>query len=238
MAGALSPLDAGRHGVTLGVVVPMLNEAAGLPALLPQLQALQREGAAVLVVDGGSRDNSCEMVQAASLPLLRSARGRARQMNAGAAAVQGDVLLFLHADSQLPPGTVASITDGLRLSGRAWGRFDVRIIGRPRMLRVVASLMNWRSRLTGVATGDQGLFMTRTAFAAVGGFPEQPLMEDIDISIRLRRLSPPLCLRGPLLTSGRRWETRGVWRTIWLMWRLRLDHWRGVPVEQLAERYR
>ena len=223
----------------LGVVVPMLDEAAGLPKLLPQLLALQRQGAAVLVVDGGSRDGSCERVEAAGLALLHAARGRARQMNAGAAAVPGDVLLFLHADSQLPPGAVAGITHGLRPEiPNVWGRFDVRIAGRPRMLRVVATLMNWRSRVTGIATGDQGLFMTREAFRQVGGFPDQPLMEDIDICTRLRHLSAPLCLPGPLVTSGRRWETRGVWRTIWLMWRLRLDHWRGVPVAQLAERYR
>jgi rSAM/selenodomain-associated transferase 2 len=159
-------------------------------------------------------------------------------MNAGAALATGDVLLFLHADTQLPEDAEISIVRALADNRLSWGRFDVRISGRPFMLRVVSRMMNLRSRLTGIATGDQAMFVTRTAFDAAGGFPDQPLMEDIELSSRLLSLSRPACIARCVTTSGRRWETRGVWRTILLMWRLRWDYWRGVPARQLAETYR
>ncbi|MDX5363866.1 MAG: TIGR04283 family arsenosugar biosynthesis glycosyltransferase [Pseudazoarcus pumilus] len=218
----------------LSVVIPVLNEAARLPDLLARLAQLDAQ---IIVVDGGSRDGSADLSRAAGVTVIDSAPGRARQMNAGAAVAQGEVLLFLHADTQLPAQADQLILDALA-AGRAWGRFDVIIDGRPFMLRVIAALMNLRSRLSGIATGDQAIFVTRTAFKAVGDFPEQPLMEDIELSVRLKRLSPPACLRPPVRTSGRRWEQYGVWRTITLMWRLRWDYWRGVPAAQLAERYR
>ena len=142
-------------------------------------------------------------------------------MNAGAALARGEALVFLHADTRLPERAALLIADALRR--RRWGRFDVRIAGRPGMLRVVAALMNLRSRLTGIGTGDQAMFCERAAFVAVGGFPDQPLMEDIELSKRLKRLGPPACLRARVVTSGRRWETRGLWRTVLLMWRLRFD---------------
>jgi len=163
-------------------------------------------------------------------------RGRARQMNAGAQACGGALLLFLHADTRLPEAADAMVRAALAV--QAWGRFDVRIDGRPLMLRVVAALMNLRSRLSGIATGDQAIFVRRDVFEAVGGFPDQPLMEDIELSCRLLRVSRPACLRARVRTSGRRWEQRGVWRTIALMWRLRWAYWRGVPAERLAEAYR
>jgi rSAM/selenodomain-associated transferase 2 len=159
-------------------------------------------------------------------------------MNAGAAQASGDVLLFLHADTQLPDNAQALIGQALADNRAAWGRFDVRISGRPFMLKIVSRMMNLRSRLTGIATGDQAMFLTRAAFDAVGGFPDQPLMEDIELSRRLRALGRPACIGRCVTTSGRRWETRGVWRTILLMWKLRWDYWRGVPVRQLAEAYR
>ena len=158
-------------------------------------------------------------------------------MNTGALQATGDVLLFLHADTLLPPDADRLICQALA-AGKAWGRFDVRIDGRPRLLRVIAWLMNVRSRWTGIATGDQAIFMTRAAFDAVGGFPVQPLMEDIEMSRRLLRLSRPACLRAHVLTSGRRWESGGVWWTILLMWRLRFAYWRGVAPERLAALYR
>jgi rSAM/selenodomain-associated transferase 2 len=158
-------------------------------------------------------------------------------MNAGAAMARAQVLLFLHADTRLPPLADVLIQQAVA-GGRAWGRFDVCIEGRPRMLRVVALLMNLRSRLSGIATGDQAIFVTRAAFERVGGFPAQPLMEDIELSRRLKRLGPPACLRAQVCTSGRRWEQRGVWRTIVLMWRLRWRYWRGEPAAALAEVYR
>lgn len=221
----------------LSIVVPVLNEAENLPALLARLVPLRACGTEIIVVDGGSRDDSPSLVARANVTLIRSPAGRARQMNAGAAQASGDTLLFLHADTALP-----ALADRMILAAltgpKSWGRFDVRIAGRSPMLRVVAAMMNLRSRLTGIATGDQAIFVTRKAFDAVGGFPDLPLMEDIELSRRLKAVSPPICLRQRVLTSGRRWETRGVWRTIFLMWRLRFAWWRGEPAERLARRYR
>jgi rSAM/selenodomain-associated transferase 2 len=188
------------------------------------------------VVDGHSQDDTVRKAAPLADAVLTAPAGRARQMNAGAAASQGDVLLFLHADTRLPEGADRLIGAAIG-NGAGWGRFDVRIEGKPRMLRVVAALMNARSRLTGIATGDQAIFVRRDVFDRVGGFPDQPLMEDIELSLRLRRLCPPACLRQRVVTSGRRWESRGVWRTIFLMWRLRWRYWRGEPAQALAEAY-
>lgn len=221
----------------LSIIVPVLNEVSTLPALLQGLLPLREQGVELIVVDGGSDDGSVELARNAGVSPLAASRGRARQMNDGAARASGDVLLFLHADTQLPPQAVPLVTQALASAQRHWGRFDVRIIGRARMLRVVASLMNARSRLSGIATGDQAMFVRRDTFEAVGGFPDQPLMEDIELSRRLRAISRPACLRARVSTSGRRWETRGVWRTILLMWRLRWDYWRGVSAAQLAQVY-
>lgn len=158
-------------------------------------------------------------------------------MNAGADATNASCLLFLHADTRLPADADTHLLNSLRQSTISWGRFDVRIKGRSRILPMVAWLMNHRSRLTGIATGDQSLFMTRAAFNQVGGFPEQPLMEDVEICKRLKQIRSPVCLKHRVTTSGRRWDTHGSWRTIWLMWQLRWAYWRGVPAAQLAERY-
>ena len=223
----------------LSVIVPVLNEAAGLPGLLSHLVPFIRQGVEVILVDGGSDDRTVDVIESTGLLLVHAPRGRALQMNAGAAAASGDVLLFLHADTRLPPVALQRLQDiGQQVQRPVWGRFDVRIEGHLFMLRLVAWMMNWRSRVTGIATGDQALFMTRAAFDAVGGFPEQPLMEDVEMSSRLRRLSRPVCLADQVVTSGRRWEQRGLWRTIFLMWRLRWAYWRGVPACQLAEAYR
>jgi rSAM/selenodomain-associated transferase 2 len=222
----------------LSVIVPLLNEAQELPGLLGRLSPVIRNGSEVIIVDGGSDDGSADIAERAGFTVARTAKGRARQMNAGAALAAGDVLLFLHADTQLPDAAEITIAQSLAHSRRVWGRFDVRISGRSPMLRVVGRLMNLRSRLTGIATGDQAMFVIRSAFDAVGGFPDQPLMEDIELSKRLLGLSRPVCIARRVTTSGRRWETRGVWRTILLMWRLRWDYWRGVPAQRLAEAYR
>ncbi|NCS66681.1 MAG: glycosyl transferase [Hydrogenophilaceae bacterium CG1_02_62_390] len=219
----------------LSIVIPALNEADTIVATLARLQALRAGGHEVIVVDGGSTDATVARAEPLADRILAAPRGRARQMNAGAAVARGDVLVFLHADTRLPEQAVAVIRSALR--HRLWGRFDVDIEGRAWMLRMVAAGMNLRSRLTGIATGDQTLFISRTAFAAVGGYPEQSLMEDIELSKRLNKLGPPACPRERVVTSGRRWEVNGVWRTILLMWRLRFDYWRGVPATRLATRY-
>ena len=222
----------------LSIIVPLLNEAQALPELLERLLPFVRGGSEVILADGGSEDASVAIAEGAGFTVVKASRGRARQMNAGATGATGQVFLFLHADTQLPVDAHACIEQALANGRHVWGRFDVRISGRPFMLRVVGCLMNLRSRVSGIATGDQALFVTRTAFDSVGQFPDQPLMEDIELSKRLRSLSWPACIRQRVTTSGRRWETRGVWRTILLMWRLRWNYWRGVPAERLADAYR
>lgn len=223
--------------MTLSIIIPVLNESAGLPELMVCLLPLQRHGAEVIFVDGGSEDGSALLVERNGFRVIQSPRGRARQMNAGAARARGDHLLFLHADTLLPDAALRLIDAALSGKGRAWGRFNVRISGRPFLLRVVAAMMNLRSRLTGIATGDQAMFVRRDVFEQVGGFPEQPLMEDIELSKRLLCYSRPACLDQRVVTSGRRWELHGVWRTIFFMWRLRWAYWRGVPAERLAKAY-
>jgi rSAM/selenodomain-associated transferase 2 len=221
----------------LSIVIPTLNEAEGIVAFLEPLQPLRNRGIEIVLADGGSRDGTV----AAATPLVDrviSARcGRASQMNSGAAVSAGDVLLFLHADCTLPEDADHSILDGLASSRRRWGRFDVRLSGAAIMLRVVERAMNLRSRLTGICTGDQGLFVERTLFEESGGFPEIELMEDVAISRNLRKSGPPLCLPVTLVTSSRRWERNGIWRTIVLMWRLRLAYFLGTEPRRLADLY-
>jgi rSAM/selenodomain-associated transferase 2 len=221
----------------LTIVVPVLNEAAAIVPCLRELAGLRERGAELIVVDGGSTDATAEAAEPLADQVLRSPRGRARQMNAGAAQARSHTLLFLHADTRLPADALAAIDTALASPRAHWGRFDVRIAGRPRGLRLVAGMMNLRSRVTGIATGDQAIFVRRESFVRVGGFPDQPLMEDIELSGRLRALSRPACLRQRVTTSGRRWERDGVWRTIALMWRLRWLYWIGTPPERLAELY-
>lgn len=220
------------------MVIPVLNETDQIPDLARNLRTNLAPGHEILLVDGGSDDGTPAAAQAHGLRLITAATGRARQLNAGARATQRPLLLFLHADTRLPMGADRLVQEALAMPGPVWGRFDVAIAGRHPALPLVAALMNERSRLTGIATGDQALFMHRKAFDAVSGFPDQPLMEDIEISRRLKRISRPACLRQRVQTSGRRWEQGGVAATILLMWRLRFAYWRGVPAHRLAARYR
>ena len=204
--------------------------------MLARLQRL-RPDAQIIVADGGSEDETAELARPLADRVLQAPRGRARQMNAGAAAARGDVLLFLHADTVLPEDAPGAIRMALEKSGRQWGRFDATIAGRDARLAVVSLLMNARSRMSGIATGDQAMFVRRAAFEKVGGFPDIPLMEDVALSKRLKHLSPPACLRQRVITSARRWERDGVLRTIILMWRLRFAYAMGVDPRRLARRY-
>lgn len=222
----------------LSIIVPMFNETAVLPDLLAHLLPLQRSGSEVLLVDGGSHDGSTTMARTAGFTVINADKGRARQMNTGAREAKGDVLLFLHADTRLPDRATRLVVQALTGSRKVWGRFDVHITGQSPTLRLVAWMMNWRSRCTGIATGDQAIFVRRTAFQACGGFPDQPLMEDIELSRRLKRRSAPICIAERACTSGRRWESRGVWRTIFLMWQLRLAYWLGASADSIARTYR
>jgi rSAM/selenodomain-associated transferase 2 len=219
----------------LTIVVPVLNEAAIIVAALRALAPLRARGAEIIVADGGSRDGTAQLAEPFADRIITVRRGRSAPMNAGAALGTGDTLLFLHADTTLPDNADRLIDAAL--ARRVWGRFDLRIAGRHPLLAVVARMINWRSRLTGVATGDQAIFVSREAFQKVGGFPDLPLMEDIAISRRLKRLCRPFCIATPAVTSGRRWERNGVVRTILLMWRLRLSYYLGAEPALLAKLY-
>jgi rSAM/selenodomain-associated transferase 2 len=221
----------------LSIIIPTLDESENLAAALARLHAMRARGVEVVVCDGGSRDATREIAAELADRVIQAPRGRASQMNAGARAATGDVLLFLHADTHLPDIADRLVLAGLEASHRAWGRFDVRIEGGAPMLAVVAAFMNLRSRLTGVATGDQAIFIRRETFEDVGRFPEIALMEDIAITKRLKRVSPPLCIASRVTTSARRWEKRGTFATILLMWRLRLAYFLGADPAALAKRY-
>jgi rSAM/selenodomain-associated transferase 2 len=214
-----------------------LNEAEIIVPSLEALAPLCERGHEVIVVDGGSSDATVELARPLADRVLTASRGRARQMNAGAALASGEVLLFLHADTLLPPGADDAVCEGLARSGRHWGRFDVRIEGGEPLLALVSRLMNLRSRATGIATGDQALFVRRRVFERIGGFAELPLMEDIALCKRLKAESRPLCLAEVAVTSGRRWRERGMLRTIALMWWLRLQFFLGAAPSRLARSY-
>lgn len=219
----------------ISIIVPVLDEAAGIESALAALQELRAHGHEVIVVDGGSRDATPALAAPLADRVIAAPRGRAAQMNAGADAACGEALLFLHADTRLPARADALV--GEALAQHVWGRFDVKIDSRRATLEVVGRMMNLRSRLSGIATGDQAMFVSRAAFSRAGGFPAIELMEDIALSSRLRALGPPACLHATVMTSARRWERHGVLATMILMWRLRLLYFLGVDPQRLARLY-
>ena len=219
------------------IIIPTLNEASTIEQTLQALQPLRDREHEIIVVDGGSIDNTQALAAPLADQVLSAPRGRAAQMNTGAAVATGQVLLFLHADTVLPAHADVMVLMGIVTHRRGWGRFDVRLSGEPVLLRVVERMMNLRSRLTGIATGDQAIFMTRQFYDAVNGFPNISLMEDITISGHLKRLSRPVCLRQRVVTSSRRWEENGIIRTILLMWWLRFAYFVGVHPDTLKKQY-
>jgi rSAM/selenodomain-associated transferase 2 len=221
----------------LCIVVPVRNEAAVLEQSLARLQPLRAAGVELIVIDGASDDASAELAQPLADRVLRTAPGRALQMNAGAAAGARPLLLFLHVDTELPAGAAPALLAAID-GGFDWGRFDVAIEPATPLLRLVAATMNLRSRASAICTGDQALFMRRDAFEAVGGFPAQELMEDVEISRRLRRRGRPACLRLRVRTASRRWLRHGVLRTVLLMASLRLRYALGAEPAALARLYR
>jgi rSAM/selenodomain-associated transferase 2 len=221
----------------LSVIVPVLDDADHLEGLLPHLRS-ECPDAEVIVVDGGSRDRTPLVARdCPGARYLVSERGRARQMNAGARAARGDVLLFLHADTRLPPGASAAIVRALEDPVVASGRFDVSFSNPHWAFRMIAAFMNWRSRLTGIATGDQAIFVRRQVFDALGGYRDIPLMEDVELSARLKRCGRTGCLRLRVVTSSRKWERDGIVRTIVLMWALRLLYFFSVDPVRLHRWY-
>ena len=226
-----------NEAMQLSIVIPAFNEASNIVETLTPLQAMRSRGVEVILVDGGSTDATKVLATPLVDRVFDSDQGRARQMNAGANAALGDVLLFLHADSELPTEADGLLLTALQSTSQHWGRFDVAIAGNHFFLPVIAWFMNQRSRLTGIATGDQGLFMTRAAFRAAGEFANVPLMEDVAICAALKNVGAPICLKQRITTSGRRWEKHGVWRTILLMWRIRLAYFFGADPVNLHRVY-
>ncbi len=221
----------------LSIIMPVLDEGEAIAGALDALDELRALGVEIIVVDGGSIDATVQRARLRADRVMSAPCGRAVQMNAGAEKAAGNVLLFLHADTRLPREAERLVLDGLARSGRDWGRFDVTIEGHHPLLPMVAYMANLRSRITAIATGDQAMFVKRDVFLAAGRFPDIPLMEDIALSQKLKRTSRPLCIREHAVTSGRRWESHGVLRTILLMWWLRFAYFFGADPAALARRY-
>lgn len=221
----------------ISIIIPVLNEDKVIPETVLTLQSLRKAGHELIVVDGGSTDASATLCRPFADRVIAAPRGRSRQLNAGAQAARGSLLLFLHADTLLPERPDQLILGGMEEHEKNWGRFDVRLSGKHPLLRIVEKLMNWRSRISGIATGDQAIFVRREIFEAIGGFPDIELMEDIVLSKSLKKYGSPLCLRQQVITSSRRWEKKGILRTIILMWYLRLAYFLGADPRRLAQLY-
>jgi len=222
----------------LSIIIPTLNESENILKTLQSLKKCHHFPNEIIVVDGGSTDDTRHLAKSLADVVLSTTAGRALQMNAGARIAQGSVLLFLHADTELPSQADSLIFNGLAQTQRHWGRFDVQLSGNSPFLRIIEKLMNTRSRISGIATGDQAIFIKRNLFEKIQGFPNIPLMEDIALSRRLKMHSPPLCLREKVRTSGRRWEKHGIFPTVLLMWCLRLAYFFGVNPHTLKKWYK
>ena len=224
-------------GIKISIIIPVLNEEINLPDALNNLQSFRSKGHEVVIVDGGSSDNSLMLAQQSADLVIESKAGRALQMNSGAAVATGDIFLFLHCDTTLPDNATKLVADNYQRENY-WGHFDVRLSSNKFVFRLIEQLMNLRSRLTSIATGDQAIFIERKLFNQLGGFPEIALMEDITISGLLRMRSSPVCLKQKVITSSRRWENNGVVTTVLLMWKLRLFYFLGVSADKLSRKYR
>jgi len=238
MTGASTTQEGSRAGAAdlrISIIVPVLNEARFIAAALGALRPMRERGHEIIVVDGGSTDATFALSEPLADRVIRAPRGRALQMNEGAGIATGGAFLFLHADTRLPERADELITSALSI--HSWGRFDVRIDSARPLLAAVGWMMNLRSRITGIATGDQAMFVTRHAFQNAGGFPSIDLMEDVALSATLKRSGAPACLTARVVTSARRWERRGVLPTIFLMWRLRLLYFLGADPAKLARLY-
>jgi len=233
--GAWALLPAAAFAMKISVIIPALNEEKTIASSLVALAALGPDE--ILVVDGGSQDRTVEICRKFPVEVAASERGRARQMNRGAALADGDVLLFLHADTRLPPSAFQDVAQALNKPGCLGGRFDVELDGKHWMLKVIGALINCRSRVTRVGTGDQAIFVRREVFQRLGGYPDIPLMEDIAFARALKRAGEVACLRSRVVTSARRWESAGIWRTILKMWMLKCLYLAGVSPTRLKQYY-
>ena len=220
----------------VSIIIPVLNEAQHIADTLMSLAAYRSQGHEVIVIDGGSNDDTVSISEQYADRVLHSDAGRAIQMNSGIDEASGDALLFLHADTRLPADAVTKLIHAVE-DGYFWGRFNVRLSGKHFMFRIIECMMNLRSCITGVVTGDQAIFVSHESIEIVGAYPRLPLMEDVVFSKRLRKLGWPACIRQQVVTSSRRWEDKGILRTMLLMWRLRLLFFLGVSADRLARQY-
>ena len=220
----------------ISIIIPVLNEEHAITKLLQQLQLYRQVGHEVIVVDGGSNDNTVIKSKPLADHVISSPAGRAVQMNNGTLHATQEIFWFLHADTLVPNNAILHIEHAL--NEHKWGRFNIKLSGSHILFRVIEKMMNIRSRITGIATGDQGIFVKKNSFERVGGYSNLPLMEDIDLSKKLRTISRPVCLSDTLITSSRRWEKNGILSTVLLMWRLRFLYWLGVSADRLASQYR
>lgn len=220
----------------VSIIIPVLNEETSIEVLLKQLQGHRQQGHEVIVVDGGSKDKTISIAKVLADKIIQSQSGRALQMNKGAEQASFEYLWFLHADTLIPEKAVGKIETCL--ADNHWGRFNIRLSGSGVLFRIIETMINIRSSLSGVATGDQGIFVKQKTFESVGGYSKLPLMEDVELSKKLKRVDKPVCLKEELITSSRRWEHHGVFSTIFLMWKLRFLYWLGVSAERLALQYK
>jgi len=221
----------------ISIIIPVLNEGNNIQQTLLNLQLVRKQDVELIVVDGGSDDNTVELAKPLCDFVIQSSPGRAKQMNAGANLANGAVLLFLHADTQLPSFFHKNLLGEMKMQNKKWGRFDIKLSSNKLVFRVIESMVNIRSKLSGIATGDQAIFIEKELFAHVKGFPQIDLMEDVAISTTLKKIEFPLCLKLKVITSSRRWEQYGIWKTIILMWKLRYAYFRGEDPNRLARKY-
>lgn len=221
----------------ISIIIPTLNEATALSQHLPELQSYRQRGHEIILVDGGSHDQSLNAARPLVDRIIQTVKGRSHQMNEGADVAKNDILLFLHADTGLPELADNLVLQTLASEQSLWGRFNVRFSSNKIMFKVIAALMNLRSALSGIATGDQAIFVKKRTFEDVGLFDRIPLMEDVALCKKLLKLARPCCLKETVKTSSRRWEKNGVWKTVFLMWRIRLAYFFGAKPEKLADQY-
>lgn len=222
--------------MSLTIIIPTFNEALGIEKCLLALQSLRQQGCQIIVADGGSIDETMALAKPLADLIISTDKGRAKQMNTGAKLANNDILLFLHADTFLPENTFELITKSLT-SEYHWGRFDMYLSGSHPMFIIIALMMNWRSRLTGIATGDQAIFVKKLNFEIIQGYPDIALMEDISLCQQLKKFSAPICLKAKVSSSSRRWQDNGVVKTMLLMWWLRAGFYFGITSDTLAKLY-